>query len=178
MDKKKIVFDIDGVLADFEKAFCEKFGYDNRNLYKLEDRYPNKINDIHKFVESKKVYEDLNPIHLGIYGILSAVEDDFEIYILSSRPKHVEKATINWMKKHNIPWHFMEIGIKNKVESIVKINPVFIVEDQLSICLECAKFNIRCILFDWLWNRTNNLPKLVTRVDSFESFPILSKELE
>ena len=36
-----IAVDIDGVLADFEKKFCEDFGEDNRHLYSFYGRYPN-----------------------------------------------------------------------------------------------------------------------------------------
>ena len=65
-NNKTIVFDIDGVLADFEGAFCKKFGYSNRNFADLVARYPEKEQEILKFISDVSSYEDLEPIFGGM----------------------------------------------------------------------------------------------------------------
>ena len=56
------VLDIDGVLADFEEGFCEAFGYSNRDLYSLEERYPDADQGLLKVCRKSSQLQGLAPI--------------------------------------------------------------------------------------------------------------------
>lgn len=105
MKKQKVaIFDVDGVLANFEEAFCEAFGNKNRHLYSLSARYPEVDPDLIKeWVNDEENYRHLNPIFGGITLLNQVKARGFRIVLLSSRPRHLEKVTNDWLHLYNVP---------------------------------------------------------------------------
>jgi len=175
---KSICIDIDGVLADFEGAFCRKFGYDDRDVFRLEDRYPTHKDEIGLFVLSSATYEQLDVIPLGVKIARWCEEQDLEIYVLSSRPVHVTQVTGLWLKRNKVPFHFLELGVSSKIPEIVRIDPLFVIDDQASICQKCNDFQVYSMLFDQPWNRSNGLPNLIKRIRNFQDFETFAEHIK
>lgn len=89
-----IAFDLDGVLFDFEGAFCESFGYENRHLVDLHKRYPEVDPElIDEFIKSPSTYKNLSPILGGFAFVQLAQSLGFGIIFLSSRPYTTTRET-------------------------------------------------------------------------------------
>lgn len=100
-NNKTIVFDIDGVLADFEGSFCYIFGEERRNLTDLTQRYPEKAFEISEFINSIDTYVDLSPI-FGGWALTNQVRDHgYKVVLLTSRPYWVREVTEEWLQKYN-----------------------------------------------------------------------------
>lgn len=98
---KAFVFDIDGVLADFEGSFCYIFGEESRNLPDLTQRYPEKAFEITEFINSINTYVDLSPI-FGGWVLTNQVRDHgYKVVLLTSRPYWVREVTEKWLQKYN-----------------------------------------------------------------------------
>lgn len=120
MDKIKryVVCDIDGLLADFEGGFCERFGSENRHLVDLFWRYPKISPDlIEEFIESPETYRDLEPIFGGLYLISSLRQIGYGIILMTGRPPAAYKITEDWLKAYYVS-HDELIFTKNKGTAI------------------------------------------------------------
>lgn len=170
MDYNNVVIDIDGVLADFEKSFCQKFGNRNRHKVKLEMRYPSMYELIKLFVDLASTYEVLDIVPVGIDIARWCKTQGFIVHIVSSRPDYTYEVTARWLQKNNIPYDHLSVDKTSKFDRIVDINPLFIVDDLLEVCIETSRIGIPSFLVDWPWNRTDNLPKLVSRINDFQGF--------
>ncbi len=115
--KGTVFMDMDGVMADFEGGFCDAFGYDNRNLSNLADRYPNVPKDlIDEFVSTRENYESLLPIFGGAVLLPSILKQrGHYVVILTSRPKHLAEVTKEWLEGYSIEyneiWYASKKGI-------------------------------------------------------------------
>lgn len=167
---KAAILDVDGVLADFEDAFCEKFGYNGRHLVNLEERYPEYKDEIEMFVMSSLTYESLDIIPLGVKIARWCEDNGFDIYIVSSRPAYTVKVTGLWLKQNKIPFHFLEVGVQPKINTIIRADPMFVVDDMLKVCEDCYRFNVYSVLFDQPWNQGEIPDVLVERIKDFRSF--------
>lgn len=172
MHNDRVVLDIDGVLANFEKAFCEKFGTNNRQLTSLEHRYPEIPEEVIRgFVESYKTYENLDIVETG-YQIAKWCDlKGFKVHLVSSRPDWLYSTTEKWLNKNKISYECLTVGIKNKLGVISQLSPLFVVEDFLSTCASLSYLGIPSFLVDWPWNRLYNPDsKKVFRIKSFDDF--------
>lgn len=166
---KKACIDIDGVLADFEGAFCEKFGWESRHLVRFEDRYPDRADEIEAFVSSSKTYERLDILHLGVQIVKFLKHRGFDIHMVSSRPEYCSQVTGLWLKRNKIPFHFLSVGIFNKFGYYANQNPALVVEDMYDVAANCASFGISTFLIDQPWNFSVNSWN-IRRIKTFEKF--------
>lgn len=160
-NKATAVIDIDGVVADFESAFCEAFGDDNRHLYKLEDRYPHLHPDlIAEWVNSEDNYLNLSPIFGGLLLIQQLKQRGFDVMLMTSRGVHLRPVTEAWLKLYNIEVNDLRFE-KNKAEIITDWNlgwftPITLfVDDSVSQLEQVKKLNpsVTCLAYDQLWNQ-------------------------
>ena len=116
------LFDIDGVLADFEGEFCKRFGYDNRGMFDLERRYPYiDAEIIREFVANPFIYLDLWPIFGGKLLLEQCYERAYEIKLVTSRPIRVNYETLEWLEIYNIPYSGI-FHVQNKHHFILEYN--------------------------------------------------------
>lgn len=152
-----IAVDIDGVLADFEGKFCEDFGYKNRHMYKLGDRYPDLDRDlILEYVQNPSNYVDLAPIFGGILFTRQAHARGWYILLVTARDRSLREVTKNWLAKYSVVYHELYFT-KNKREAIQDfdaLNPTrkvaIVVDDSVSV-LESMPERY-CVAWNQPWN--------------------------
>jgi hypothetical protein len=168
---KIVAVDVDGVLADFDGAFCRKFGWNKRHIYSLQQRYPTKKFEIELFVMSLYTYERLDILSLGVKIVRFLYENGFSIHIVSSRPENTDRVTGEWLKRHRIPFHYLSVGIPANIKPwhYMNMKPGLVLEDSLDIALSATKLGIYSFLIDQPWNFSVN-SYLVKRIKTFETF--------
>jgi uncharacterized HAD superfamily protein len=155
------VLDVDGVICDFESAFCDAFGSDNRHLYKLEDRYPHLHPDlIAEWVNSEDNYLNLKPIFGGLLLIQQLKQREFDVVLMTARGKHLEAVTKSWLALYHIEpqrviFETDKAGRINSFNQQMKTNQVTLfVDDSVSQLQQVKKLNpsITCLAWAQPWN--------------------------
>lgn len=151
--RKNICVDMDGVLSNFEKFFCQQFGYDRRDVVKLELRYPDMASGISIFTNSVQTYRNLEVIPLGL-EIIKYIDslDEYDICIVSSRPEYCLNETHAWLKKNQIPYMTLSCG-PDKIKRIMKLDPLFAVDDLGEVGQELRRIGVPTILVSSPWNK-------------------------
>lgn len=151
---KKVVVDLDGVLADFEKAFCEKFGWNRREEYSLEKRYPSDRDEIKEFVDAPSTYAHLDTVSIGVEIVKYLHLQGWEVSIVSYRPDDSFGVTFSWLRNHQIPFFSLSAETtRDKIERIKNISPVFVLEDSGEVAEKLSRNSIPVILIAQPWNR-------------------------
>ena len=163
----KVVVDIDGVLANFEKAFCQTFGYDRRELVSLQSRYPNKARQITEFINDWTVYPNLEPIQLGLDICKHLNKNNFDVYIVTARPLGFERMTRAWLKKHGVNFCSFILN-QSKTGRIAQLKPLCAVDDLFSVHRDLTWHNVPTIIVAQPWN--NYIGENIVRVRSLGEF--------
>jgi len=148
----RVVVDIDGVLADFERSFCESFGWEHRELAHLESRYPNKSKDIRDFINDGSVYKDLEPIEFGMSIVNYLNRFGFEVHIVTGRPSGFENITKRWLDRHGVIYSGFRSNTR-KVGEIVAVRPLCAIDDLFTIHQALLFHNINTLLVASPWNK-------------------------
>lgn len=151
-----IAVDIDGVLANFEGAFCEAFGYDNRELYSLEARYPNVDPELIKeFVSNPETYKDLEPIFGGLLFTRQAHSRGWYILLITSRDHSLHDVTLQWLERYGVVYDEIIFADDKKeaVESFDWFNPKIpvsiVVDDNIDVLNSMP--DKYCVAYDNPW---------------------------
>jgi len=161
MKKQKVaIFDIDGVLADFEGAFCEAFGNANRHLYSLTSRYPEVDPDlISEWVNDPENYKNLNLIFGGITLLNQLKAKGLKVYLLTSRPEHLTNVTKHWLRIYNIEYYGLMLGCLNKSDTVGRLASILFdvqmfVDDSVKTLQEVRKTSPNIVSLAWAqpWN--------------------------
>lgn len=164
---KRIVVDMDGVLADFEGAFCLEFGYERRELVSLEARYPSKARSIVKFLNDPFVYQHLNPIQLGLDICKWLNENDYEVSVVTGRPFGFDRINRDWLNRHGVKFNSYISDIP-KTGRIVNMKPLVAIDDLFSVQQALLGHNIPVIIIAHPWN--NYIGKNMQRVSNLDQF--------
>jgi len=97
---------------------------------------------------------------------LRSLSDRFEIHIVTGRPPETRRLTVNWLKKHNIPYDRLDF-LHRKGES--QVNFEAFVDDHRETAYAMAGRGIHSFLLDYPWNQsdTTDPPNLI-RVQSWK----------
>lgn len=164
---RNVVVDIDGVLADFEGAFCQQFGDERRELVNLESRYPSKARQINEFLNDWRVYENLEPIHIGLDICQYLNDHHFNVNIVTARPLGFESMTRRWLKRHGV--NFMTfVSDRSKTGRIAIMKPLCAVDDLFSVHMTLLHHNIPTIIVAHPWN--NYISENMTRISNLDGF--------
>ena len=100
MDKKTIIFDLDGTLALI----------DDRRKLSTKD---NGKMDWDKFFDPKNI--DLDQPNIPVIKTLQLfIDNGFKIVIFSGRSDKTFNATTNWLLHNNIQWHLLQMRPEDK----------------------------------------------------------------
>lgn len=194
---KIAVFDVDGVLADFEgrldQVLRTQFGEAggcNRELYRLEDRYKGEVLDYAlKCAANPNFYYGLREIEEGVLFSLDLV-NNFELMYLSSRPESAETYTFRWLNQHTLVDNIARCGIADKA-SYLKSRSLtngwdiaFVVDDNPDQIASLKAKGFKAFCWEQPWNQ-GVFPRLYTKGDgtlmlweheSIEAQPFFEKE--
>lgn len=169
MRDRSIVFDIDGVVADFEGAFCKQFGSNKRDRVSLEQRYPLRAKEIREFSKSPSVYDNLEVLPLGKHINSYLHKHGFIIDIVSSRPETLSAITQRWLQRNGIYFDSLWIGNSvPKAEHIRGIKAICAIDDLGQVLDSVAPYRIPGILISSKWNY--EFRKKYPRIDNFGKF--------
>jgi uncharacterized HAD superfamily protein len=145
-----VVMDIDGVLARFETRFCLEFGYDHRELYHLEDRYPERAREITEWVNNPLTYQDLE-LEPVARRLADLIYENTTLYLITARPYDALDITRVWLSDNGIPCHklFFET---NKVPLMERLGVGLIIDDSPNQVAAAKKANIAA----WVWRQPWN----------------------
>lgn len=114
---------------------------------------------------------------LGAKDALKALNETYDIVIVTARPTESENATLEWLSKHFLGL-YREIHFTNQFHkdrslhrlksSILKdVGAVVFIEDALHHAEDASKLGIPVFLFDAPWNQ-GEVPHGVTRIYSWD----------
>jgi len=158
LPNKSLVIDIDGVMADFEGAFCDAFGTDHREEVNLEKRYPEHAEIIREFVKNSYVYLDLIPIFEGLMLAWEAHHRGYYVILATSRPKNSQENTKIWLEQYNVPHNELWFT-SNKGEWIGKFNQyhptrrVLMMVDDMVSNFSNLPSGVQPVVFSQPWNK-------------------------
>lgn len=155
--KPVMAFDLDGVIFDFEDAFCQAFGPNNRHMYDLWNRYPDVDRDlIMEWVKSPSTYADLLPNFGGIAALHTAQSLGFDVLFLTSRPEctnNVTQMSLEFYSLGHIPLMFT----RNKTAFIIhhnqtSLHPIRILVDDCADNLIGLPSGVVGLCWEQPWN--------------------------
>lgn len=149
--KIKIAFDIDCVLSDFEKEFCRRFGWKNRHFYRLQERYPNRTDEITKFIENPKTYAELSvePLALAYFKFMQKTD---EVYIATARPNNCFDVTVKWLEENDIHPIELLFSYTDKVKLMKDVGIDVMIDDSPSQLKQAEEAGIFVICWSQPWN--------------------------
>jgi len=177
-------FDIDGVVSDFVKTFCELVKTKYGIPLKEGDIYCHDLNlvlGITKADINQLITETLKKDLALNYGAKETLEklslEGHKIYLLTARYSFLLENTETWLKKKGIPYtkllHLIE-GEKYLTNTELDL----IVEDCLEDALEWSQKVKNVLVYDHPWNKTLNVKNLVKRVYSWDEIYAEVQQLE
>jgi len=154
-----VVVDVDGVIADFEAEFCDKFGYDHREMYSLSARYPEVDKSlIDEFVESPYSYERIIPIFGGAVALLSNLRSrGYYTVLMTARSKKLTEVTREWLEGFEIQYNELWFA-QNKAVAIQEFNQMypsrkaFLLIDDCPANLEELPDGVTGAIWEQPWN--------------------------
>lgn len=121
------------------------------------------------FKENEPYMYSVSEIAQGAKQILTEWQHRYELYYISARGQNVSDITLKWFKKHNIPYHRIElIGSHDKLNIAKQHKVDAFFEDKHDNAVKLAEeLKIPVFLFDAPYNR-KSVPTNVIRVKSWE----------
>lgn len=179
---KTVVFDIDGVLAEFEPYLVacleNEFGSlatKGRNMYHFQERfaeYPYILEKAEGIQADPNIYYCLEPNPAAVKLVCSLIELGYGVLYVSARPKYTETYTRRWLEKHTGCYkHSLGLwcGIENKADYLSDIDVDFVVEDSPDQIQRLREFGIPYLCWGQEWN-SGIFPRLVTERQSDDVF--------
>jgi 5'(3')-deoxyribonucleotidase len=188
--KQKIAIDVDEVLAANAPSFV---AYSNKKWgtnFKVEDYHEHwtelwqtdekemdrRVNEMFAdgFVKDHKPIKEANEI-------LKELSRQYELHVITSRRKIIEKDTKQWLDKF-FPSVFTEIhfagiwdkSVQNRMQMtksdlLRSMNIKYFIDDQPRHCFAAAEAGIKTLLFgDYPWNKDIDKPKNVFWVKNWQ----------
>jgi len=183
----KIAIDIDEVLGQFMKSLIEFHNNEYKTNFKLEDFFSynfwnvwggtkeEAIEKVYKFHKTD-FFKNIKPVTDSQESVKKLKENN-KLFIITSRQNDVIEETKSWIQ-NNFPDTFSDIyftnhfskngNSKTKKEICDLLDIDILIEDSLEYSLECVKQNRKIFLLDYPWNKSNSLPKEITRFYSWK----------
>ncbi len=185
-----IYVDFDDVLSETTSAFLkilelefgkrvnfeDIFSFDLKASFNLSDR---EYEDFFHRVHQADVIMSFAPIEGAIDALEGWVKLGYQISIVTGRLTSAHDASLDWLAKHDVPYHSFtmvnkyargnidsKIAVSMEVFSEMKFS--LAVEDSATMALHLSqKMGIPVALIDRPWNRTANLNPKISRYTSW-----------
>ena len=189
-----ITLDLDGVLADFPKAFCKELSKKYGNEIKVSQLCEYQLGGyvriedkgwLHNLTHSPKFYQSIVPMQ-GAVDFVNNWGGVWDMYVVTARPKEIDKQTRKYVAKHfpKIKGVFRADFPEQKLTIIQELMGDFHFEDFPELCACLALHDIRTCIYDHPFNREldkdfshSNL-KRVYSWEQFEKFILQFPEKE
>jgi 5'(3')-deoxyribonucleotidase len=150
---KKVCFDIDCTLNDFELDFCTKFGWNKREIYNLYQRYPDKQEEIRNYLYDCETYRNLNLLYAPylLYTYFQLMMG-VSVYIGTSRPDECFHSTIEWIDRHSLFPEEVFFSRDDKVSLMVKNGMDILIDDSLEQLTKAQSCGILAVAWRQPWN--------------------------
>jgi len=158
----KAGIDLDGVVAnlmtpflkEINKRFNLELKYEDIISYRFEDWVPVDIEDLRAIWESPEFIWGQPLLPWARWGINRLIDFGYSVYIVTARKSHLKTFTLEWLKKHKIPFDEIVTGKYEEKWSYIERNGLDIfIEDRTKNALEAGKFCKRVYLVDKPYNR-------------------------
>lgn len=181
----KIAIDLDDVLAlslidfiDFyNKKFNNKISVEDFTGFSLNESIGMPIEEERKLLEEYDAschYDNIKPME-GAKEAIKELSENHQLFIVTSRPQKREKQTREWLKKYiegieDVFFIRQEYKGKAKTKGEVckEIGAEILIEDNLDYAKSCVVEGVRVLLFDYPYNREDDINPLITRVKSWK----------
>jgi phosphoglycolate phosphatase-like HAD superfamily hydrolase len=158
MPKYRVVFDIDGVLADFTAKMIEIMGPpETIEEYSLEKWWPGRKKEIHDAVCDADTYEYLNVLPGAKKSIQKLDQMGLELIVVTARPQEdprMVEVTKKWVAHHFFK-RFNQVHVvnyKDKPKFIADLKPHIAYDDSPYQIIEGRKLGVRIVAFAQPWN--------------------------
>ncbi len=152
-NKMKIAFDLDCVLAEFELEFCKRYGWEHRELFRLQDRYPDKADEITKFIASPDTYHNLQVNELALeYFRYFERSLHYTVFIATSRPANCFSATVDWLVECGINTINFIYSKDKKIEMLKDNGIRMLIDDAPHFLDEAEENGIFTLAWRQPWN--------------------------
>lgn len=189
MKKLKIGIDIDNVISDSYTAYLERFNQEFKvniqyeeltDFYYLEKRSGIELREVNLFLDRVLQDEKFQLSHKPYVDAVKVVQkwlkQGFSIHYITVRPTFTEKATSDWLRKHDFLGKGVTLdlydtegvyktGVEYKCALAKKLKLDIFIEDAVEIV---KALTVPVLLLDRPWNRVNHLPKNVKRVKTWQ----------
>lgn len=184
-EKLRIGIDIDECIVNYAKHFLEFYNKEHYTNFSVEDFLSFDMEkslgisrDYLKFIAKK--YQSMGIVEClsfidGSKNSIKNLSDDFEIFLITSRPAEIRERTIAFFAR-NFEEPVFRIVFSNdfdgerkkKSEICTELNVPILIEDRRKYALDCAENGIKVLLMDKPWNRENCEHENIIRVRNWE----------
>jgi len=129
------------------------------------------IKRVHKFLETEE-FKQAKPF-VEAAKVLAELSENYDLVILTGRDDIVKEFTVEWLNEH-FGGLFKEVHFTHKYSLDGKMRSKavvakersfsFLIDDELEHAVAASNAGVKVLLFGaYPWNRTDRLPKNVTR---------------
>lgn len=159
----EIVLDIDGVLANFEKAACDYFGPCDRTLYSLTARWPTRAADVAAFCNDPETYANLSMVRNAADGVMRLACLGHKISYCTARPNvnGMIDVTRDWLAVNCFETGpLWLVPYKEKAGFCRKLSPFAVIDDAPDHIKAMHELGINVVVFEQPWNSYSLGPRL------------------
>lgn len=184
--RKKIGFDLDDVLMDFNNSLCIFHNREYGTTYSRNDIFTFNLEKVWNCGREQAVRRVLDfydsELHTNILPVIGAVDgilalkDSYDLYIVTAKPEALKDQTYRWLHKHfyhafkdvYFTNHFLGEGPRrSKGEICRELGIDLFIDDSLENAYSIATVGVPVLLFDTPWNQEDVAPP-IHRVKGWE----------
>jgi uncharacterized HAD superfamily protein len=175
-----VALDLDAVLAQTDLALrdfiADKYNicpdWSKINHFKIENMAflsPDQQKEILDAIYTGSLLENVLPHNYAEHATKKLRNENFEVYIITSRPTYLREMTINWLRKHDIYCNELYMVEDSEKHRVLKNHDIkAFIEDRFDI-LESVLDNYKLLEYGLYvvthpWNKRHNNDQIV-RVD-------------